>query len=94
MATYADLFSWVRPNAGAICFLRFKGPMTTTELGDVLAGAGISIKPAYCFTSETITEANDYFRVGFGEENMPKALAALTEFVEANKSEWLCKAST
>ena len=53
------------------------------------ACSGISIKPAYCFTSDAITEVNDYFRVGFGEEKMPKALAALSAFVEANKSGWL-----
>jgi hypothetical protein len=27
MARYPDLFSWVRPRAGAIAFLKFKGPL-------------------------------------------------------------------
>ena len=44
-----------------------------------LAAAGIGVKPAYCFT-ETVTEANDYFRVGYGEEAFPRALAALANF--------------
>merc|ERR1740130_727296 len=49
IADYSDLFEWVRPNAGAIAFVRFKGPLTSMELGDELAAVGISIKPAYCF---------------------------------------------
>ena len=43
---YNDLFEWVRPNAGAIAFMKFKGPMNSDQLGMELAKAGISIKPA------------------------------------------------
>jgi hypothetical protein len=49
--------------AGAIAFIRFLGPLTSEELGEELAQAGISIKPAYCFTDNLITSANDYFRL-------------------------------
>lgn len=84
---YSDLFEWVRPKAGAIGFIKFKGCLTSEELGAALAGAGISIKPAYCF-SEVVTEDNDFFRVGFGEAVMPKALDALTSFVEEHKQAW------
>ena len=85
----ADLFSWVRPNAGAIAFVRFRGPLTTAELGAALAAEGISIKPAYCFTDEEpVSDANDYFRVGFGERKMPAALDALARFVDARRAEW------
>ena len=87
MHRYSDLFEWVRPKAGAIAFLKFKGPLTSTQLGDVLAKAGISIKPAYVFT-DLVTPANDYFRVGFGEEKMPTALAALSAFVDQHKAAW------
>ena len=84
---YDDLFEWVRPNAGAICYIKFKGPLSSDELGTVLAKAGISIKPAYVFSEES-TYDSDYFRVGFGEKNMPKALDALIQFVEDHKEEW------
>ena len=84
---YSDLFEWVPPKAGAIAFIKFKGPMTSEELGQELAGAGIGIKPAYCFT-DVVTEDIDYFRVGFGEEIMPRALDALTAFVEERKDAW------
>lgn len=88
MTNYSDLFEWVRPKAGAIAFIKFKGPLTSTELGDELAREGISIKPAYVFTTGPITAANDYFRVGYGEEIMPKALDALAAFVEKHKEAW------
>lgn len=84
---YPDLFEWSRPNAGAIAFCRFKGPLSTLELGDLLASRGISIKPAYCF-AETVTPDIDYFRVGFGERKMPQALDALVAVVEEHKDAW------
>ena len=84
---YSDLFEWVRPNAGAIAFMKFKGPLRSDELGEQLAKSGISIKPAYVFTGDYTTH-QDYFRIGYGEEVMPAALTALINFVEANKQAW------
>ena len=84
---YSDLFEWVRPNAGAIAYVKFKGPLTTEELGYKLAEEGISIKPAYVF-SDGKEEFDDYFRIGFGEKIMPNALAALRSFVDKHKSTW------
>lgn len=84
---YSDLFEWVRPTAGAIGFVKFKGPLTADELGQQLAESGISIKPAYVFTGDS-TSYEDYFRIGFGEVVMPKALKAVIDFVEVNKEVW------
>ena len=84
---YGDLFEWNRPNAGAIAFVKFKGPLNSDELGYELAKSGISIKPAYVFTGD-YTSHQDYFRIGYGEELMPKALAALVNFVEEHKRAW------
>lgn len=90
MARYADLFEWVRPKAGAIAFLRFKGPLSSATLGEQLAEAGIGVKPAYCFT-DAVTPGTDFFRVGYGEANMPVALDALVAFVEARKHAWTAR---
>ncbi len=87
MDKYSDFFDWVRPNAGAVAYVRFKGPLSSEELGAQLADAGISIKPAYVFSQDS-NDYSDYFRVGFGEKIMPKALKALEGFVEAHKQEW------
>jgi len=82
-----ELFEWVRPTAGAIAFVRFKGPLSSEELGAQLAQAGISIKPAYVFTKD-LRHYGDYFRIGFGEDGMPAALGALAEFVEERRGAW------
>ena len=87
LTTYSAWFEWVRPKAGAIAFIRFKGPLSSEALGAQLADAGIGIKPAYCFTDVVQPEA-DFFRVGYGESAFPKALEALGQFVEQRKHEW------
>jgi aspartate/methionine/tyrosine aminotransferase len=92
---YPDLFEWVVPNAGAIAFVKFKGPLTSLELGRLLAGKGISIKPAYCFSgnddeseSADVYNIADCFRIGFGERKMPLALEAFVKVIEEFKDEW------
>jgi aspartate/methionine/tyrosine aminotransferase len=84
---YPDLFEWERPNAGAVAFIRFKGPLSSEQLGDLLAENGISIKPAYCF-SDNVTPDIDYFRVGFGERKMPEALDKFVSVIEQYKDVW------
>lgn len=81
----------VRPRAGAIAAIKFKGPLSSEELGEELAAEGISIKPAYCFTDSVVTTDTDYFRVGFGESKMPVALDAFRAYVERKKDEWRAK---
>jgi DNA-binding transcriptional MocR family regulator len=85
---YCEWFAWRRPNAGAIAFVEFKGPWTSSELGLHLKKASISIKPAYCFIDEVTPELQNYFRVGFGEAKFPLALRALEEFVKTHQSLW------
>lgn len=86
-AAHEDLFEWVRPKAGAIAFVRFKGPLSSEELGVELARVSISIKPAYVFTQD-LARYGDYFRIGYGEEAMPAALEAFAQFVEERAEAW------
>lgn len=86
---YRDLFEWVRPNAGAVAYVKFKGPLTSAELGEQLAESGISIKPAYVFSEYGMADSG-YFRVGYGEKIMPRALEALSNYVAAHKDTWCC----
>jgi DNA-binding transcriptional MocR family regulator len=85
---YPEWFGWRRPNAGAIAFLEFKGPLTSEQLGDCLREASISIKPTYCFVDDITSALESYFRVGFGEAKFHLALEALDKFVQANESAW------
>ena len=94
MHKYAKWFQWVRPRAGAVAFLKFKGPLTSERLGADLAAAGLSIKPAYCFMGEeNVSEEVDFFRIGFGEAKFPSALAALSAFVDENEMDWEARTS-
>ena len=83
----ADLLSYVRPTAGAVAYLRFKGPLRSEELGEALAAAGIGVKPAYCFT-DVVTPDIDGFRIGFGEADTPRKLDALESFLGNHREEW------
>uniref|UniRef100_A0A7S3PA58 Aminotransferase class I/classII domain-containing protein n=1 Tax=Amphora coffeiformis TaxID=265554 RepID=A0A7S3PA58_9STRA len=93
---YPDLLEWQRPTAGAICFCKFKGPLTSLELGNILAARGISIKPAYCFMDDQHQSGDDddnddlasYFRIGYGERCIPQALDAFVSVLEEYKDEW------
>jgi aspartate/methionine/tyrosine aminotransferase len=87
MDKYGDVFEWIRPTASTVGFVRFKGPLSSDELGEQFARDGISVKPAYAFTDD-VSEYNDYFRIGFGEKVMPQALEALAHFVEKNRDDW------
>jgi len=87
MTRYSDFFDWVRPRAGAIAALKFKGSLSSEELGAQLVAAGIGVKPAYC-VSDYIDADNDFFRVGFGELVAPDALQALEVFVEEHRKSW------
>ncbi|MFT7210394.1 MAG: DNA-binding transcriptional MocR family regulator [Granulosicoccus sp.] len=87
MDKYQNYFEWVRPTASPVGFVRFKGPLSSNELGETLAKEGISIKPTYCFTDD-VTDYQDYFRIGYGEKVMPTRLDALIRFVEKHKDTW------
>ena len=68
--------------------IEIKGPLSSEELGQQWAEAGISIKPAYVFDGGESDEYSDYFRIGYGEEIMPRALGALIDFVDQHKEAW------
>ena len=87
---YPDLLEWARPNAGAIAFVKFKGPLTSRELGQLLASRDISIKPAYCFAGDRAEAlgVDSFFRVGFGERKMPAALQAFVRVLEEFQGPW------
>ena len=91
---YSEWFTWRRPNAGAIAFVKFKGPWTSEELGRHLAAVGISIKPAYCFSRDVSSDFEDYFRIGFGEIKMPLALEEFSKFITDHEEVWRYKMSS
>lgn len=74
----ADYFSWVKPVAGTITFAEYLGEESIAELGEKLVQEkGVMIVPASVYDYE-----GNYFRLGFGRENMHDALNLLQEYIE------------
>jgi aspartate/methionine/tyrosine aminotransferase len=69
-------FAWVRPTAGSIGFPRLLADVPVERFAEELvAETGVLIAPGRLFGM-----ADDHFRIGFGRENLPAALARLEEF--------------
>ena len=69
LSQHADRFSWVRPNASTIGFVRMEGVEDTTSLCEQLvADAGVLLLPGSVYDEPT------HVRLGFGRAAMPEAL--------------------
>ena len=76
-AKYADLFSWVHPQGGCTGFVRYKGTEPVDDFCISLATqADTMLLPDSVYNMNS-----NYFRIGFGRENMPEALAHLEQFI-------------
>lgn len=74
-----DLFEWVRPKAGTIGFPRLKGKTDSFKFCQkVVNEVGIMLLPSTVYDYD-----NKHFRIGFGRENMPKALDKLEEYLNS-----------
>jgi len=72
-----DLFSWVRPTAGAIAFPRLLQGGAGAFCRDAVAEAGVLLLP-----SETYSYGDSHFRIGFARRDMPATLEALSHILE------------
>ncbi len=81
---YQNLFEWVKPKAGTICFPKLKIQIGAYDFCQkVVDEAGIMLLPS------TVYDYDDkHFRIGFGRENMAEALGKLDEYLQTKfKSE-------
>jgi aspartate/methionine/tyrosine aminotransferase len=85
-AANADLFEWVRPEAGGTGFVKFKGPLTANELSARLLEHGILVFPPSIFDCEEAL--GQYFRIGFSRTTMPAALQAFKLFIDDQRIAW------
>jgi aspartate/methionine/tyrosine aminotransferase len=74
-ARRADRFEWLRPRAGSTAFPRYRGGSTERLCAELVERAGVLLLPSVIFDA-----GDDRFRIGFGRENLPEALAAWTAF--------------
>jgi aspartate/methionine/tyrosine aminotransferase len=78
-ADHADRFSWVRPRGGSIGFPRLLDAEPIDAFAARLVEAeGVLLLPGSQFGFE-----GNHFRIGFGREDLPDALAGLERFLEA-----------
>ena len=73
---YSDLFSWHKPVAGPIAFVK----MNFEEHDGVFAQRVLKEKKVLLLPGD-IYDYNGFFRIGFCRNNMPAALAKFEEFV-------------
>jgi aspartate/methionine/tyrosine aminotransferase len=72
-----DRFAWVRPRGGSIGFPRVLGNLSIDRFAaDLVEADGVLLLPASQFD-----HPGNNFRIGFGRENLPDALARLEAFV-------------
>ena len=75
-ARRADLFSWVRPQAGSMAFPRYLGGRVESFCDELVRKAGVLLLPGSVYD-----DSRDHFRLGLGRKNLPQAVHQLEEFL-------------
>jgi aspartate/methionine/tyrosine aminotransferase len=81
-ARWSDLFDWLPPVGGCVCFPRYKGADVEEFSRQLLHAEGVLVLPASMYASE-ITDAVpiDHFRVGIGRIGLEEGVAAFDRFL-------------
>jgi aspartate/methionine/tyrosine aminotransferase len=74
---HTDRFVWRRPCAGPIAFPRLRGQPIEAFCDDLVRSASVLLLPGTLYG-----HPGNHFRIGFGRENLPRALARLGEYLE------------
>ena len=72
----ADLFEWVRPQAGSMAFPRYLGGDVERFCDTLVKQAGVLLLPGSVYD-----DSRDHFRLGLGRKNLPEAVEKLEEFL-------------
>jgi len=76
---YRDLFSWYKPNAGPVAFVKMRFDNNDMAFAEqVLKQQGVLLLPG------GIYEYPGYFRIGFGRKKIPQALEQFEKFILKN----------
>jgi aspartate/methionine/tyrosine aminotransferase len=76
---HSDRFVWQRPRAGSIAFPRLLGEDIDRFCHDLAVHAGVLLLPGTVYG-----DTGNHFRIGFGRENMPEAVARLAAYMRHN----------
>jgi aspartate/methionine/tyrosine aminotransferase len=80
-ARHADRFTWQRPQAGPVAFPRLiDNGFGNVEAfcHDLVTRAGVLLLPGSAFD-----DPHNHFRIGFGRQNLPAAVARLEAYLES-----------
>ena len=85
-ARWSDLFDWMPPVGGCVCFPRYKGGDVEKFSRELLDAEGVLVLPAGMYVSE-ITEAvpMDHFRVGIGRLGLGEGVEAFERFLRERR---------
>ncbi len=72
----ADLFEWVRPQAGSMAFPRYLGGDVERFCDTLVKQAGVLLLPGSVYD-----DSRDHFRLGLGRKNLSEAVEKLEEFL-------------
>ena len=75
-ARHADLFSWIRPNAGSMAFPRLLKGDIEDFCDDLVKKAGVLLLPGSMYDY-----SRNHFRLGLGRKNLPEAVERLEEYL-------------
>ncbi|MGE5776539.1 MAG: aminotransferase class I/II-fold pyridoxal phosphate-dependent enzyme [Chloroflexota bacterium] len=75
-ARHADLFSWVRPQAGSMAFPRLLKGNIEEFCDRLVKKAGVLLLPGSMYD-----DSRNHFRLGLGRKNLPQAVEKLEEFL-------------
>ena len=86
-ARWADLFDWLPPDGGCVCFPRYRGGDVEELCRQLLHAEGVLVLPASMYASE-ITDAvpMDHFRVGIGRLGLEEGLDAFDRFLTQRRA--------
>lgn len=75
---HKDLFSWIRPKAGTICFPRLLKTQDSLQFCEkTVKETGIMLLPSSVYDYD-----NKHIRIGFGRKNMPEVLTKFDEYLK------------
>ena len=75
----ADLFSWVRPQAGSMGFPRLLKGDVEDFCDDLVKKAGVLLLPGSMYEY-----SRNHFRLGLGRRNLPQAVEKLEEYLSSS----------
>ncbi len=73
---HAERFTWFRPDAGPVAFVKTNFAFNESFCNDLVNEKGVLATPGFTFGY-----GDNFFRLGFGRKNLPKALKAFEEFI-------------